>query len=89
MEGKPPSQPEPAHPHPPFHHPRGLLLEHLRVLVYARHQAHAYRPPHCLGQPPLVDWPQACLTCMLDPARRGHVFGDHGEVLCLLVWFKW
>jgi len=59
----------------------GLLLQHLRVLVHARHQAHADRAPDRPRHLALVHVPQARLPRMLDAAHLRAELLDHGEIL--------
>lgn len=61
----------------PRHRRPRLHLQHLRVLVHARQQPHAHRPPDRLCDFPLVHGAQAGVAAVLDPAHVGHVFGHH------------
>ena len=53
-----------------------LLFQHLRVIMHARHQAHANRPPYRLRHLPLIHIPQSRILRMLYPPHLRAVLPD-------------
>ena len=60
------------------------LLHHQWVPVHTGHQAQTDSPPYGFGNLPLVLRSQTRLLGVLYPARLGHEFRHHGEVLVLV-----
>jgi hypothetical protein len=49
--------------------------------VHTGHQTEADCSSDSLGHFPLVDWPQTCVSGVLDLAQLGHEFRHHCKVL--------
>lgn len=58
-----------------------LPLQHLRMLMHTRHQAHTNRPANRLGHLALVHVPQARLPRVFDPPHLRAELLDHREIL--------
>jgi hypothetical protein len=49
--------------------------------VHTGHQTETDCSSDSLGHFPLVDWPQSCVSGVLDLAKLSHELGHHGKVL--------